>query len=109
MSSEPHEPTSPDIDRTTAITSMLDVFSDADRRFILYCLQEADGPVDVAEIRTRLADWSSDGVDSAVAESCHNHVLEMEAFGVVEYDRGNDAVRIADDVALSVQRPTSPT
>ncbi|WP_436927465.1 DUF7344 domain-containing protein [Halosimplex amylolyticum] len=96
---------------------MHDVFSDWERRAILYYLQEHDGRATVEEVAAHLVGWwrghdrPADADDAAVARvrdrlGCA-HLLKLDDFGVLTYDPRGDTVRLAEDMKISISEPWS--
>lgn len=94
------------------IDNMHDIFSEPYRCAVLYYLQAADEPAAVDEVAIAVGEWRPDG-DGADAEGADrlrtwlldNHIRQMVEFGVIAYDRHRDAVRLTEDVSLSVTAP----
>jgi len=96
---------------------MQDVFSNWWRRAILYHLQTEAGPVTVPAMTDQLVAWFNDRESQAGTRQetgrttqtrerlRRGHVLEMQQFGLLEYDPRSDEVWIADDVTVSVAPP----
>ncbi|MFC7139545.1 hypothetical protein ACFQMA_06795 [Halosimplex aquaticum] len=96
---------------------MHDVFSDWERRAILYYLQEHGGRATVEEVAAHLVGWW-DGDDSPAATDedavarvrdrlgCA-HLLKLDEFGVVAYDARRETVRLDEEMKLSISEPWS--
>jgi len=99
------------------IETMHDVFSDWERRAILYCLQERDSRVPVKTVAADLVGWwrgherpvsTDDDVVTQVRDRLgYAHLLELHEFGVVSYDPRRETVCLADDMKVSVSEPWS--
>lgn len=97
----------------SAILNMHDVLSCPRRRIVLHLLQEAGGSLAMDELAERaLALDVAPSLVSAHREGVpvrswlyHEHVLEMAAFGIVEYDHDDDVVSVSADFAVSVPAP----
>lgn len=83
------------------------VLSDSRRRFLLRCLQTAQGPVSVNKLATNLVTWegqqqvsdSADDDTSAIQVLLvHNHLPKMEEAGLVEYDDTQQMVTPTDRI-----------
>ncbi|WP_415380965.1 hypothetical protein [Halosimplex sp. TS25] len=119
--SDTHSRTRPARNRPTPdsseIETMHDVFSDWERRAILYYLQENDGRATVEEVAAHLVGWW-DGDDSPAAANdgavarvrnrlgCA-HLLKLDDFGVVAYDARRETVRLAEEMKISISEPWS--
>lgn len=92
------------------------LFTTERRRFALYYLKNADGPVSVEELAEKLYEWEEGGSTETIPEDElreliitleHKHLPKIENATHVEYDRTNDQIRISGlsteaDVLLSV-------
>ena len=99
------------------IETMHDVFSDWERRAILYCLQERDGRTPVETVARHLVGWwrgherpapVDDDIVAQVRERIGRvHLLKLDEFGVVSYNPRTETVRLADDMNVSISEPWS--
>lgn len=94
---------------------MHDVFSSWDRRAIIYYLIHESDPAPVEDVVEHVVAWSR-GVteptprDETVADAVtprfrRRHVRRLDEFGIVDYDPGDEQVRLADDVEVMVSPP----
>lgn len=92
-----------------AIRSMLDVFSVPERRAVLHGLEQADGPMELADLADQVRVWCADDprTDARSFEEYlyDHHVHEMVRFGVLDYDRDRRTVAVADGVSVTVRPP----
>jgi hypothetical protein len=94
---------------------MHDIFSDWERRAILYHLQETGGRSSVATVAAHLVGWWRGrerpvGKGEPVVERVrrrlgHAHLVKLDDFGVVVYDPRTGTVRLTDEMKLSVSEP----
>lgn len=110
----PDTTTAPGTPRRETITNWHDVLEDPTRRLLIHTMTEADGWVTLAALTEAVAsDGRTDGerpsrvIDTASLRQTlyHRHVLELEAFGVLEYDHETESVRLAEDVSVTVPAP----
>lgn len=102
-------------DDSDDIQSMHDVFSDWERRAVLYYLQEREDPAEIDGIVTHLVDWRRGNEEATPREGNPNertrhrvvyaHVTKMDDFGIVSYDSRADTVSLCDDMKVSVSPP----
>lgn len=100
---------------SSEIETMHDVFSDWERRAILYYLQEHDGRASVEEVAAHLVGWWRGGDSPAAATDDEvarvrdrlgcAHLLKLDDFGVVTYDVRGETVRLAEEMKLSISEP----
>lgn len=90
-----------------SVDAIFGLLSSRRRRFVLYFLSDADGPVGSEELARRIATWeadsdigdiSSEEVGRVTVALNHAHLPRLEADGVVEYDRENRTVEATDAV-----------
>ena len=99
------------------IETMHDVFSDWERRAILYCLQERDGRTPVETVARHLVGWwrgherpapiNDDTVATVRERIGRAHLLKLDEFGVVSFNPQGETVRLAEDMKISVSEPWS--
>jgi len=99
------------------IETMHDVFSDWERRAVLYCLQERDGRTPVETVARHLVGWwrgherpapVDDDIVAQVRERIGRvHLLKLDEFGVVSYNPRGETVRLADEMKVSISEPWS--
>lgn len=87
-----------------ALDRLFDVFSEERRRYALYALHEADGPVGIEELAERISQWESGEADvsaetfeSLVLSLEHSHLPKASQAEYVEYDRENDQIEISGE------------
>ncbi|MFB6139171.1 MAG: hypothetical protein ABEJ26_01900 [Halosimplex sp.] len=96
---------------------MHDVFSDWERRAILYYLQEREEHAAVDDVAAHLVGWwrgsdrpaaADDGTVRRVRDrlGCA-HLEKLDRFGVVTYDPCADTVRLGDEMKVSITNPWS--
>lgn len=88
--------------------SLDDVFrllGDRQRRYVLYCLSDWEGPVERDELARRVATWESGGdignvpaeaITRAVVALDHVHLPRLEDYGVVTYDRDSAEIETGE-------------
>ncbi|WP_459192634.1 DUF7344 domain-containing protein [Halosimplex sp. J119] len=96
---------------------MHDVFSDWERRAILYYLQDCGNRAPVEEVAAHLVGWwrgedrpaatDEDAVTRVRDRLGCAHLSKLDDFGVVAYDPRTDTVRLAEDMKLSISEPWS--
>lgn len=94
---------------------MNDVFSSWCRRAILYYLQDHEDPVAVTAVTRQLIVWQRDEVPHPEQEAAlvewlrprllQHHIVEMDEFGILNYDPDSDRVWIPDTVTITVSPP----
>lgn len=89
---------------------MHDVLSDPDRRAVLYYLTTLENPAELDEMTSQILAWRPDGggdesLAAARTRLLNDHVLEMEAFGLLSYDPCQNEVRLDENASVSVARP----
>lgn len=90
------------------IRNMHDVLSDPHRCAILDYLQKLHGPVDVCEVAEQVpkrnleAQVDEEGADQARKWLLESHILLMDEFGLIRYDREQDTIRLPDDVSITL-------
>ncbi|WP_123538824.1 DUF7344 domain-containing protein [Halosimplex salinum] len=104
---------------STEIETMHDVFSDWERRAILYYLQEHGGRATVDELCRHLVGWwrgrerpaprDDDLVRRVREQVACTHLLKLQNFGVVSYDPRRETIRLSEEMKVSVSEPwTNP-
>lgn len=108
-SSDRSDPNRTDQNRTDpaagSISNMHDVLSDPERRRVLHALQEADDPVTLADLAAVVVPADAAAADDRWLPDrrlLHDHVVPMDEFGLVSYDRATGTVSLPDDVTVSV-------
>lgn len=79
------------------------------RRYVLAYLWWVDGAVSKTTLAFHVATGEGGAADEyeCVRETLvHNHLPKLDDFGVVDYDRANDAVALADDVNVVIGEAT---
>jgi hypothetical protein len=94
---------------------MHDIFSNWERRALLFALEERTDATPVNVLARCLVAWRRGVSTPAPADDLavdrlgtrlrHDHVVQMAEFGVVVYDQREDVVRLADDVTVTVDPP----
>lgn len=102
-------------DDSHTIQTMHEVFSDWDRRAILYCLQEHSGQASIDCVARHLVGWrrgepdpvsaEEDDVDRIRGHVVYSHVTKMDDFGIVTYDPCTETVELPDDMTVTVTPP----
>ncbi|WP_218927297.1 DUF7344 domain-containing protein [Halosimplex rubrum] len=100
---------------STGIQTMHDIFSDWERRAILYHLQEVGGRSSVEAVAAHLVGWwrgrerpaaaGDDLVDSVRRRLGCAHLAKLDDFGVLAYDPRSGTVRLSEEMKLSVSEP----
>ena len=85
--------------------AVFDILSNARRRFVLYYLREADGPVELGELARELAAWENETtVDELTKQQrkrvyvslYQTHIQKLAEAGIVEYDKDTGMVRLSN-------------
>jgi hypothetical protein len=94
---------------------MHDIFSDWERRAILYHLQEVGGRSSVEALAAHLVGWwrgheRPAAADEAVVDRVRRrlgcaHLSKLDDFGVLAYDPRSGTVRLSEEMKLSVSEP----
>ena len=94
---------------------MHDIFSDWERRAILYHLQTVDGRSSVEATAAHLVGWwrGHEGPAAADDELVDHvrrrlgcaHLSKLDDFGVLTYDPRSGTVRLSEEMKLSVSEP----
>lgn len=99
-------------DTADAIRNMHDIFLDPYRCAVLHYLQQTDGAVTLRDLAATIDDRSPNGdrAEKEYGERPHTwlrdkHLLQMDEFGVLVYDRDENVVQLPDDVSFSVTPP----
>lgn len=101
-----------------SIDDIFTLFTPQRRRFALYYLKNADGPVSIEELTEEIYAWEANGSDEPIPEEEfrdilitleHTHLPKIEDATHVQYDRTNDRIHIKGmsaeaDVLLSVTK-----
>lgn len=96
---------------TVSLDDVFDVLSDRRRRYVLYCLHQHDRPVTVDTLARWIAALeaesppeavATDDVQRIVTDLSHSQLPRLADIPLINYDRDDDAVTIADD-ALQIQ------
>ncbi|WP_436930294.1 DUF7344 domain-containing protein [Halosimplex halobium] len=100
---------------STGIRTMHDIFSDWERRAILYHLQSAGGRSSVEVLAAHLVGWwrgreepaAADGelVDRVRRRLGCAHLSKLDDFGVLAYEPRSGTVRLSEEMKLSVSEP----
>ncbi|WP_152436469.1 DUF7344 domain-containing protein [Halosimplex carlsbadense] len=100
---------------STGIQTMHDIFSDWERRAILYHLQEVGGRSSVEAVAAHLVGWwrgrerpaaaDDDLVDLVGRRLGCAHLGKLDDFGVIAYDPRSGTVRLDEEMKLSVSEP----
>lgn len=95
--------------RAGDIQTWHDVFDDGPRRRILSHLSEESQPVSLGalvDLFEAVPDDASESVPGSDGRRAvrtwllAEHVVPLESFGVIEYDRAAETIRVADDVSV---------
>lgn len=82
-----------------------DILSNARRRYVLYYLREADGPVELGELARELAAWENDTTVEELTKQqrkrvyvslYQTHIQKLAEAGIVEYDPDTGMVALAN-------------
>lgn len=100
-------------DPPARLRTIHDAFADPCKRAVLADLQGRDAPADVTAVARRIAARCRDAPavagdpDPGAARSwlLHDHLLDMAAAGLVDYDPETDAVELPPDVCVAVDAP----
>ena len=97
------------------IRCMHDVFSDWERRAILYFLLQREDPTAIDRLTRHIVGWRQgeetpvppdhEAIDRVRHHVVYSHVVKMDNFGVVEYDPRYEEVGLAEDMKVSVRPP----
>lgn len=99
-----------------ALDEVFGLLSRQRRRYVLYYLEEADGPVSVEELAAQVADWEHNGNEApddlseeVTLTLVHHHLPRAAEARFVEYDREAGVVQLTGTpsefgVVLSVSR-----
>lgn len=84
-----------------SLDRLFELFTRERRRYVLYALDEADGPVGVDELAQRISRWEEDGDDAdpetfedVVLSLEHTHLPKASRAEYIEYDREAGEIRI---------------
>lgn len=84
-----------------SLDRVFELFSRERRRYALYALDDADGPLDVKELAERVAQWEEDDeeVDAETFEDVvlsleHTHLPKASRAEYIGYDRDAEEIRI---------------
>lgn len=100
---------------------LFDVFSKERRRYALYALNEADGPVGLEALAEQVGEWETEGddvpderFDDVILALKHTHLPKAARAEHVEYDHENEEVKITGDtpefrIVLSVSEALETT
>lgn len=102
-------------DDPNAIRTMHDVFSDWERRAIIYYLQERDEAASVDRIARQLVGWRR-GRDDPVPDGdetaetlrtrvVYEHAMRMAEFGIVTYRPRTGVLELSDGMQASLNPP----
>lgn len=118
--SESRTANAPTGDGSNAIKHMHDVFSNWERRAILYVLSERSEQTDLDGIAEHVAAWRRGDesptsppegpADATVGPTdersrLRRHVAQMDEFGILSYDPDEETVHLCEDVRVAVSPP----
>lgn len=85
-----------------SLNEVFDVFSKERRRYALYALDRADGPLEIRELAKRVHEWETDGksvsttgFDDVVLSLRHAHLPKAARAEYIEYDRAEKEIEIS--------------
>lgn len=101
-----------------SLDEVFELFTEERRRFALYYLENANGPVPIEELAEQVYAWEKNGPDEPITDDElhrviltleHTHLPKIEDATHIEYDRTNERIQISGlspeaDVLLSVTR-----
>ncbi|WP_135364085.1 DUF7344 domain-containing protein [Halosimplex halophilum] len=100
---------------SAGIRTMHDIFSDWERRAILYHLQSVGGRSSVEALAAHLVGWwrgreEPAEVDGELVDRVRRrlgcaHLSKLDDFGVLAYDPRSGTVRLSEEMKLSVSEP----
>ena len=88
---------------------IFDILSSSRRRYVLYCLQEVDGPMEVTDLAEQIAAWENDTEISELSPQerkrvyvslYQTHVPKLANAGVVEYDEDAGTVTLGKNARI---------
>lgn len=88
---------------------IFDILSSSRRRYVLYCLQEADEPMEVTDLAEQIAAWENDTEVSELSAQerkrvyvslYQTHVPKLASAGVVEYDEDAGTVILGENARI---------
>lgn len=91
-------------ERALSQDEVFDILSNGRRRYVLYYLQEADGPVNLDELARELAAWENETTVEELTKQqrkrvyvslYQTHIQKLADAGVVEYDRESGMLTLA--------------
>ena len=84
------------------LSEVFDALGEFRRRYALYALADADGPLDIETLAERVAereagrsDADGDRVDRVRLTLVHNHLPKLVNAGLIEYDSANETAAFA--------------
>lgn len=89
------------------IDTLFSILSRERRRYALYCLQQYQNPMALADLadevarfehdEQRVAEIPAEDVKSVYMTLYHTHLPKMEDAGIIEYDQNTDSVQLRDE------------
>lgn len=87
-----------------SLDRIFDIFGKERRRYALYALDEADGPVEMRELAEQIREWEDDedDVDTREYEDVylslrHRHLPKAARAEYIEFDREENEIRITGE------------
>lgn len=101
-----------------SLDEVFGLFKSERRRFALYYLDTADGPVPIDELAKKIYEWENDPSETDIPDDAyedvvlslrHNHLPQIEDASHIEFDATSQQLRISGmsseaDVILSVTK-----
>jgi len=93
-----------DSDRLTQ-DEVFDLLSSPRRRYVIYYLQQSDGPVELGRLADEVASWENEiSVDELTSQQrkrvyvslYQTHIPRLEEFGIIDYDIDEGTVTVND-------------
>lgn len=89
-----------------SLNRLFDILSRERRRYALYALDRADGPVEIEELAERIRQWEEDGepvstggLDDVVLSLQHTHLPRAAEAEYIEFDREEKEIRVSGEPA----------
>jgi hypothetical protein len=85
---------------------VFDILSSSRRRYVLYRLREAEGPIELTELAEQVAAWENDTETDQITEQerkrvyvslYQTHIPRLDDVGLVVYDRDTGQIELAEE------------
>lgn len=85
---------------------VFDILSSSRRRYVLYRLREAEGPVELTKLAEQVAAWENDTDPDQITEQerkrvyvslYQTHIPRLDEVGLVAYDKDTGKIELAED------------